>query len=166
LNGPHDHVIHSFKECVPEGSDYLQQTLGRANKRRISTHDKRREYRSNWRSSSHDSENGLILQEPLIHIRIWIRNYHVMNEEDDEVEGSRRSLHMKQIKMSIRFSFHDIVWLCICLYLVDVLCMFEYLHLYYWILHWVWSQCCCTTFYYYLSILKSICWNIRSITHS
>ena len=54
-----------------------------------------------------------------------------MNEEDDEVEGSRRSLHMKQINMSIRLSFHDIVWLCICLYLVDVLCMFEYLHLYY-----------------------------------
>ena len=22
------HGIHSFKECVPEGSDYLQQTLG------------------------------------------------------------------------------------------------------------------------------------------
>ena len=91
-----DHGIHSFDECVPEGSDYLQQTLGRANKIRISTHDKRREYRSNWRSRSHDSENGLILQEPLIHIRIWIRNYHVMNEEDDEVEGSRRSLHMKK----------------------------------------------------------------------
>ena len=22
------HGIHSFEECVPEGSDYLQQTLG------------------------------------------------------------------------------------------------------------------------------------------
>ena len=22
-----DHGIHSFEECVPEGSDYLQQTL-------------------------------------------------------------------------------------------------------------------------------------------
>ena len=29
-----DHGIHSFKECVPEGSDYLQQTLGRVHKRR------------------------------------------------------------------------------------------------------------------------------------
>jgi len=29
-----DHGIHSFKECVPEGIDYFQQTLGR---RRISS---------------------------------------------------------------------------------------------------------------------------------
>ena len=41
-----DHGIHSFKECVPEGSDYFQQTLER---RRSSTHNKRREYWSNWR---------------------------------------------------------------------------------------------------------------------
>ena len=33
-----------------------------------------------------------------------------MNEEDDEVEGSRRSLPMKQIKISIQLSFHDIVF--------------------------------------------------------
>ena len=25
----HDHETHSFEECMPEGSDYLQQTLGR-----------------------------------------------------------------------------------------------------------------------------------------
>ena len=69
-----------------------------------------------------------ILEEPLIHISIWIRNDVVMNEEDDEVE---RSLPMKKIEISAQLSFHDIVWLCICLYLVDVLCMFQYLHLYY-----------------------------------
>ena len=51
------------------------------------------------------------LEEPLIHIIIWIRNDDVMNEEDDEVEGSRRSLPMKQIKISIQLSFHDIVLL-------------------------------------------------------
>ena len=34
-----------------------------------------------------------------------------MNEEDDEVEGSRRSLPMEQIKISIQSSFHDIVLL-------------------------------------------------------
>ena len=34
-----------------------------------------------------------------------------MNEEDDEVEGSRRSLPTKQIKISIQLSFHDILWL-------------------------------------------------------
>ena len=65
------------------------------------------------------------LEEPLIHPRIWIRNDAILNEEDDEAEGSRRSLPMKQIKISIQFSFHDIVLLCICLYSVDVLCMIE-----------------------------------------
>ena len=39
-----------------------------------------------------------ILEEPLIHLSIWIRNDGVMNEEDDEDEGSRRSLPMKQIR--------------------------------------------------------------------
>ena len=52
-----------------------------------------------------------ILEEPLIHISIWIRNDDAMNEEDDEVEGSRRSLPTKRIKISIQLSFHDIVLL-------------------------------------------------------
>ena len=42
-----------------------------------------------------------ILEEPLIHITIWIRYDDVMNEEDDESQGSRRSLPTKQIKISI-----------------------------------------------------------------
>ena len=50
-----------------------------------------------------------------------------MNEEDDEAEGSR-SLPMKQIKISIQLSFHDIVFLGICLYSGYVLCMTECLH--------------------------------------
>ena len=37
----------------------------------------------------------------------------MMNEEDDEVEGLRRSLAMKQIKISTQLSFHDIILLCI-----------------------------------------------------
>ena len=49
------------------------------------------------------------LEEPLIHLRIWIRNDVVMNEEDDEAEGSRRILPTKQIKISIQLSFHDII---------------------------------------------------------
>ena len=65
------------------------------------------------------------LEEPPIHISIWIRNDAVMNEEDDEAE---RSLPTKQIKISIQLSFHDIVLLCTCLYSVDVLCMIECLH--------------------------------------
>ena len=68
------------------------------------------------------------LEEPLIHISIWIRNDVVMNEEDDEAK--RRSLPTKQIKIIIQLSFHDIVLLCTCLYSVDVLCMFDCLHLY------------------------------------
>ena len=67
-----------------------------------------------------------ILEEPLIHLSIWTRNDVVMNEEDDEAE--RRSLPTKQIKISIQLSFHDIVLLCICLYLINVLCMIECLH--------------------------------------
>ena len=72
-----DHGIHSFEECVPEGSDYFQQTLGRAHTRWSSTHNKRREDESNWRSSAHDSKNtsqamrnmkNSILEERLIHI--------------------------------------------------------------------------------------------------
>ena len=43
-----------------------------------------------------------ILEEPLIHLSIWIRNDDVMNEEDDEAEGSIRNLlPTKQIKTSI-----------------------------------------------------------------
>ena len=36
-----DHGIHLREECVPEGSDYFHQTLGRI---RSSTDDKRREW--------------------------------------------------------------------------------------------------------------------------
>ena len=50
------------------------------------------------------------LEEPLIHLSIWMRNNAIMNEEDDEAEGSRRSLPSKQIKIGIQLSFHDIVF--------------------------------------------------------
>ena len=59
---------------------------------------------------------------------IWIRNDVVMNEENDEAEGSRKNLPTKQINISIQLSFHDIILLCICLYSVDVLYMMECLH--------------------------------------
>ena len=68
------------------------------------------------------------LEAPLIHLSIWIRNDATMNEEDDEAEGSRSSLPMKQIKISIQLSFHDIVSLGICLYSVDVSCIIGCLH--------------------------------------
>ena len=37
------------------------------------------------------------LEEPLIHTNISIRNDAIMNEEDDEDEGSRSNIPMKQI---------------------------------------------------------------------
>ena len=49
--------IHSFEKCVPDGSDYFQQTLGRAHTRWSSTHNKRREDGRNSISSTHDSKN-------------------------------------------------------------------------------------------------------------
>ena len=54
------------------------------------------------------------IEEPLIHLSIWIRNDAVMNEEDDKAE--RRSILMKQINICIKLSIHDIALLCICLY--------------------------------------------------
>ena len=45
-----------------------------------------------------------ILKEPLIHLRIWIRNDSFMNEEDDEAEGTRRSLPINKDKYSIVIS--------------------------------------------------------------
>ena len=68
------------------------------------------------------------LEELIIHLSIWIRNDAIMNEEDDEAEDSRRSIPTKQIKISTQLSFHDIVSLWTCLYLVDVLCMIGCLH--------------------------------------
>ena len=73
----HDHGIHSCKEFVLKGSDYLQRTLERVHTRRSSTHNKRREDGNNWRSSDHDSKKipqvmrnmkNSILEEPLMHI--------------------------------------------------------------------------------------------------
>ena len=77
-----------------------------------------------WRSSSHlpkkipqSMRNMKIstLEEILIHLSIWIRND---AEEDDEAEDSRRNIPMKQIKISIQLSFHNIVLLYIWLYSV------------------------------------------------
>ena len=48
-----------------------------------------------------------------------------MNKEDDEAEGSRRSLPMKRIKIGIQLSFPDVVF---CYVFVDVLCMIECLN--------------------------------------
>ena len=106
-----DHGIHSFKECVPEGSDYFEKTLGKEHIRRTSTHNKRKEDGSNWRSRFHDSKKipqamrnikNSILEEPLIHIenldkkwwchewrRWWSRRL------------LRRSILTKQIDISI-----------------------------------------------------------------
>ena len=116
LMASQDHGIHSFKECVLEGSDYLQETLRRLNTR-ILTHNKRRENGSNWRSSSHDPKKipqvmrnikDSTLEETLIHLSIWMQNDDIMKEEDDEAKGSRNILPMKQIKIS-HFNCHFMI---------------------------------------------------------
>ena len=43
-----------------------------------------------------------------------------MNEEDDDAEGLRRSLPMKQIKISIQLSFHDII--CYAFVYIQLMC--------------------------------------------
>ena len=113
-----DHGIHSFDECVLEGSDYFQKNLGRAHTRWSSTHNKRRweklKIECSWFKedpSSVEKYEELNSWRPSYASYIWIRNDAIMNEEDDEAE--RRSLPMKQIKISIQLSFHDIILLCI-----------------------------------------------------
>ena len=61
--------------------------------------------------------NDSILEEPLIHLSIWIRNDDVMNEDDDEAEGLR-SLPTKQIKISFELSFP--------IYLIGYMTLFSY----------------------------------------
>ena len=43
------------------------------------------------------------LEENLAHLSIWIKNDAIVNKEDDETKGSRRSLPMKEINISIHF---------------------------------------------------------------
>ena len=97
-------------------------------------------------------------------LRAWIRNDEVMNEEDDEVEGSRRSLPTKQINKSIQLSFHDIVFIM-------------HLFIFSWcIMHdrmfastivrllicmwWVSSSWFYTTLHFYLYRMKPLYWHI------
>ena len=92
-----DHGIHSCKECVPEGSNYFQQTLGRRRSSLEAIEDQALTIQRTFPQAMRNMKNS-ILKEPLIHLIIWIRNDDVINEEDDKVEGSRRSLPMKRIK--------------------------------------------------------------------
>ena len=122
------------------------------------------EYGSNWRSRSHHSKNipqalrnmkNSILEEPLIHLIIWIRNDDLMNEEDDETEGSRRILPMKRIKdkYSIVISWYCFIfsW-CVVhdrMFALMIVCMW-----------WVSSSWCYTPLHCYLSRMKPLCWHI------
>ena len=59
-----------------------------------------------------------ILEEHLIDVSIWIGNDNVMNEEDDESNGSRRSLPTKQIKISceLYFPIYLVVYMTLFIY--------------------------------------------------
>ena len=94
-----DHGIHSCEECVLEGSDYFQKR----------THKEKKLKKRRWEQlkikffhpkkipqAMRNMKNST-LEEYIIHLRFWIRNDAIMNEEDDEAEDSRRSLPTKQI---------------------------------------------------------------------
>ena len=131
---------------------------------RSSTHKKRREDERNWITSSYHPKKipqsmrnmkNSTLEELHIHLSFWIRNDAIMNEEDDEAEGSR-SLPMKQIKVSIQFSFHDIMHLFIFSWCVMHDRMFALMTVYYY------YACygCYTNLHCYLSRMKPLCWHI------
>ena len=84
-----------WKECTQEESRLIIREREDGSNRRSSAHDSKKipQAMRNMKIST--------LEEILIHLIIWIRNDAIMNEEDDEVEGSR-SLPMKQIKISIQ----------------------------------------------------------------
>ena len=79
---------------------------------------------SSWRSSSHHSKKipqamrnmkNSTLEEPLIHLIIWIRNDDFMNEEADKAEWSRWILPTKQIKDKYSIV---ISWYCFVIHLI------------------------------------------------
>ena len=105
-----DYGIHSFKECVPEGSDYFQQTLERAHTRIRLTHNNRQEDGSKWRSRFHDSKKipqamrnmkNSILEESLIHLDNldkkwwcyeWRRSWRLKKESTHETNKDNYSI--------------------------------------------------------------------------
>ena len=134
LNGLPGSWIHSCKECVPEGSNYFRQTLGR---RRSSSHKKRRrkmeaiedqaltiQRRSlkRWgiRRTQRTSYSSYHLDKKWW-FHEWRRWWSRMIKKESTHETSKQ-------KISIQLSFNDIVLLCIWLYSVDVLCMIDCLH--------------------------------------
>ena len=130
----HDHGIHSFEECVPEGSDYLQHTLeectqeeawliireekmGAAEDQALTIQRRSLKAMRNTKDST--------LEETLIHLRILIRNdewrrwwrWRLKKESTHETNKD---------KYSIVISWYFLLW--ICLYSFNVLCMIECLH--------------------------------------
>ena len=127
--------------------------------RRNSTHNKRREDGSNWRSSAHDSKNipqvmrnmkNSILEETLICLIIWIRNDDVMNEySNDEAEGSR-SLPMKWIKDKYSIV---ISWYC---FIFSWCIMHDRMFALMKCMWWVSISWCYTILHCYLSRMKPV----------
>ena len=107
----------SRKECTQEEAQLIirEEKMGATKDQALTIQRRSLKWWGIWRTQ--------LLKNLLSILRVWIINDEVMNEEDNEVEGSRRILPMKQIKISIQLSFHDIILLCICLYSIDVLCI-------------------------------------------
>ena len=127
-----------------------------AHKKRISTHNKKREDGRNWRSSSHDPKKipqvmrnmkNSILEEPIIHLSIWIRNYEWRRWWSWRFEKEYTHETNKD-KYSIVISWYCFIifsW-CILFFCINdcilLICMW-----------WVSSSWCYTTLHCYLSNL-------------
>ena len=133
-----DQGIYSFEECVPEGSDYLQKTLGRAHIRWTLVHNKRKRRweqlnikLSRFKNIPQAMRNmkRSILEEPLIHLehfdkKWWSHEWRIWWSGRIKKDSTHET---NKYKYSIVIS-----WYCFCyafVYIqVDVLCMIECLH--------------------------------------
>ena len=147
--------IHSRNMCQKE-VDYHQQTLGRVHTRWILAHNKIIKDGRNWRSSSQDSKKKEKIPQVMRNMysnlegfNSWRTSYPSQHLDKKWCSCEWRRWWKRRLKdirikkgythqtnkdkCSIFISWYCLV--CICLYSVDVLCMFVCLHLYYWIAH-------------------------------
>ena len=104
-----------------------------------------------------------ILEEPLIHLIIWIRNDDVMNEQDDEVEGSRRSLPTKRIKDKYLIV---ISWYCFVIHLIifSWCVMHDRLVALMTVVRYGWMLCWLNSFMMHNNLLLCICFSSNHAT--
>ena len=151
----HDHRIHSFKKCVPEGSDYFQQTLGR---RRSSSLKIKLSYSKEDPSINEEYEdlNSWRTAYPPQHLdkkrcyHEWRRwwSWRLKKEYTHETNKDKYSIVISWYCFVIHLIIFSWCIFCIndCILLI---CMW-----------WVSSSWCYTTLHCYLSRMKPLHWHI------